>query len=224
MIEMRRVVRRRGRWKARRKHRSRPLAERKRLGALTYFAVLGQEQVMRVSKLRPATNRVILSQALLAFTLLPAMAAAQEFEDVKPSVGILSLKQQGSFFIGGNPHAVPAPYAGSPGNSMINQMYVQFQKPAESNNLPPIVFVHGCCLSSKTWETTPDGRMGWYEYFTRKGFDTYMADQVGRARSGFDALQYQTVRYDSEATEFEDDGTGAGCINGASPPGPNPAG
>jgi len=160
---------------------------------------------------------------------LPAIAAAQEFEDVQPSTGILSLKQQGSFFIGGNTHAVPDPYAGvgtgaRPGNSMINQMYVQFQKPARSNHLPPIVFVHGCCLSSKTWETTPDGRMGWYEYFTRKGFDTYMADQVGRARSGFDALQYQKLRYDRAASEFADDGTGVGCVNGASPPGPNPAG
>jgi hypothetical protein len=35
--------------------------------------------------------------------------------------------------------------------------------------------------------------MGWYEYFTRKGFKTYMGEQVGRGRSGFDALQYQTV-------------------------------
>src|SRR6202171_3156766 len=84
---------------------------------------------------------------------------------------------------------------------------------AERNDLPPIVFVHGCCLSSKTWETTPDGRMGWYEYFTRKGFDTYMADQVGRARSGFDALQYQKIRYDSTTPPFTADGNGAGCIN-----------
>jgi hypothetical protein len=166
---------------------------------------------------------------LAGLSLLPRVAAAQEFEDVKPSVGVLTLKQQGSFFIGGNTHEIPNPYAGvgagaRPGNSMINQMYVQFQKPANSNHLPPIVFVHGCCLSSKTWETTPDGRMGWYEYFTRKGFDTYMADQVGRARSGFDALQYQTVRYDADAPEFADDGNGAGCVNGASPPGPNPSG
>ncbi len=30
------------------------------------------------------------------------------------------------------------------------------------------MFVHGCCLSSKTWETIPDGRMGWSEYFVRR--------------------------------------------------------
>jgi hypothetical protein len=98
---------------------------------------------------------------------------------------------------------------------MINQMYVQYQLPGKTNNLPPIVFVHGCCLSSKTWETTPDGRMGWYEYFTRQGFDTYMADQVGRARSGFDALQYQKVRYDATVPEFgpSEGALGIGCIN-----------
>jgi hypothetical protein len=58
----------------------------------------------------------------------------------------------------------------------------------------PIVFVHGCCLSSKTWETTPDGRMGWYEYFTRRGFPTYLAEQSGRARSGFNATIYNDVK------------------------------
>jgi pimeloyl-ACP methyl ester carboxylesterase len=135
---------------------------------------------------------------LFALALMPTMAVAQEFSDIKTSKGSINLKSQGSFFIGGNTHQIDATYAGtSPGGSMINQMYVQYQIPAHANKLPPIVFVHGCCLSSKTWETTPDGRMGWFEYFTRKGYKTYMADQVGRARSGFDALQYQKVRFDA---------------------------
>ena len=55
--------------------------------------------------------------------------------------------------------------------------------------------MHGCCLSTKSWQTTPDGRMGWDEYFVRQGFDTYMIDQVSRARSGFDAREYNLVRY-----------------------------
>jgi hypothetical protein len=50
----------------------------------------------------------------------------------------------------------------------------------------PVVMVHGCCLSSKSWEETPDGRMGWNEYFVRRGYPTYLAEQVTRARSGFD--------------------------------------
>lgn len=142
-------------------------------------------------------KRVWLGAALLAVALPPAGAAAQEITDLKASQ-TLSLKQQGSFYVGGDTHFIEDAFtgtaAGRSGNSMRNQMYVQFQKPAKNNNQYPIVFVHGCCLSSKTWETTPDGRTGWYEYFTRKGFDTYMADQVGRARSGFDALQYNKVQ------------------------------
>ena len=131
--------------------------------------------------------------ALVALVVMPTIATAQQLKDVKPSAPLV-LKGEGSFFVGGNTHTVGPQYEAQPGESMINQMYVQFQKPASQRQQFPIVFVHGCCLSSKTWETTPDGRMGWYEYFTRKGFDTYMADQVGRARSGFDGLQYEKVR------------------------------
>ena len=79
---------------------------------------------------------------------------------------------------------------------MINQMHVQFMLPQAQNGKKhvPIGIVHGCCLSTKSWQTTPDGRMGWDEYFVRQGFDTYMIDQVGRARSGFDATTYNKVR------------------------------
>jgi len=38
--------------------------------------------------------------------------------------------------------------------------------------------MHGCWLSSKTWETTPDGRMGWNEYFVRKNRSVCLPDQV----------------------------------------------
>jgi hypothetical protein len=76
----------------------------------------------------------------------------------------------------------------------INQMYVQFQKPANPAQHVPVVMVHGCCLSSKTWETTPDGRMGWSEYFVRKNRSVYLADQVSRARSGFDASIIASVK------------------------------
>lgn len=37
--------------------------------------------------------------------------------------------------------------------------------------------------------------MGWDEYFVRQKFETYMIDQVGRARSGFDATSYAALRY-----------------------------
>ena len=126
------------------------------------------------------------------------VAAAQEFQDIKPSLP-LTLAGQGSFFIDGYTQPIagkyisPSAFAGDAGNSMTNQMYVQFEKPLLKNGKFPLMIVHGCCLSSKSWQTTPDGRMGWDEYFVRKGFDTYLTEQVSRGRSGFNALQYQKV-------------------------------
>ncbi|MBZ5574939.1 MAG: hypothetical protein LAP40_00100 [Acidobacteriia bacterium] len=113
----------------------------------------------------------------------------------------LVLASQGSFFVGGEtktsptlggPGAAGAPAA--PQDVTINQMYVQYQKPVNADRHVPVVMVHGCCLSSKTWETTPDGRMGWNEYFVRKGRSVYLADQSSRARSGFDATVINAVK------------------------------
>ncbi len=99
----------------------------------------------------------------------------------------LILDALGSFFVGGTSVAREAAEAGlyGGGSLTVDQMYVQFMIP-RSPSRPPIVMIHGSTLSGKTFETTPDGRMGWYEYFTRNGFPTYVVDQVGRARSGFD--------------------------------------
>ncbi len=149
-------------------------------------------------------NAAVASAAVLALVLMPSMVAAQEFSDLK-SNGNLHLKGYGSFFIQGNTHAIDSATASAggfgsfpiPGGlSMIDQMYVQYMLPQAQNGKKhyPIVFVHGCCLSSKSWQTTPDGRMGWDEYFVRQGFDTYLADQVSRARSGFDATKYNMVK------------------------------
>jgi hypothetical protein len=146
----------------------------------------------------PKKNIAFAGAALLALALMPTMAAAQEFQDLKPSLP-LTIAGQGSFFIDGftqyiaGKYISPSAFAADAGNSMTNQMYVQYEKPLLKNGKFPLVIVHGCCLSSKSWQTTPDGRMGWDEHFVRKGFDTYLTEQVSRARSGFNALQYQKV-------------------------------
>jgi pimeloyl-ACP methyl ester carboxylesterase len=109
----------------------------------------------------------------------------------------LVLASQGSYFVGGESKALPAapgPGFGGGGEVTVNQMYVQYQIPPDGDRHLPVVMVHGCCLSSKTWETTPDGRMGWNEYFVRKSRAVYLADQSSRARSGFDASVISAVR------------------------------
>jgi len=122
-------------------------------------------------------------------------AEDKRHETPKPLV----LASQGSFFVGGESKTVSLPGLGPgapvvPGEVTINQMYVQYQIPPTGPRHVPVVMVHGCCLSSKTWETTPDGRMGWNEYFVRKNRSVYLADQVSRARSGFDASKITAVK------------------------------
>jgi hypothetical protein len=142
--------------------------------------------------------------AILAAVLATsAGVSAQALIDLKPSSEPLVLANQGSFFVGGR--TIEAKNSGwdelrelfggafESGEVLVDQMYVQFQTPPDATRTP-IVFMHGCCLSSKTWETTPDGRMGWFEYFTRKGYPTYMAEQTGRARSGFNGTLFNQVR------------------------------
>lgn len=98
----------------------------------------------------------------------------------------LTLSAQGSFFVGGHDVAsetlstLPA-YAAA-GTVTVDQIYVRYQIPV-SPVRTPLVLIHGCCLTGKTWETTPDGRMGWDEYFVRHGFPTYVIDQSWRGRS-----------------------------------------
>src|SRR5439155_19258415 len=123
---------------------------------------------------------------LLVATATITLAQNKRRDDLKKP---LVLAGQGSFFVGGE----SKPLAQG-GEVTINQMYVQYQVPPDGDRHVPVVMVHGCCLSSKTWETTPDGRMGWSEYFVRKDRSVYLADQVSRARSGFDPTAFSDVR------------------------------
>jgi len=132
----------------------------------------------------------------LAFILATSALAQSSRVDLKKPLVVAS---QGSFFVGGEKKALPAPPQGGRGgfgggDVTVNQMYVQYQNPPNGGRHLPVVMVHGCCLSSKTWETTPDGRMGWDEYFVRRDRPVYLADQVSRARSGFDASTISAVK------------------------------
>ncbi len=99
----------------------------------------------------------------------------------------LELEKQGSFFVGGRDvHSDTlslSPNFPSSGTITVDQIYVHYQVPAHSERHYPLTLIHGCCLTGKTWETTPDGRMGWDEYFLRMGFPVYVVDQAWRGRS-----------------------------------------
>jgi pimeloyl-ACP methyl ester carboxylesterase len=150
--------------------------------------------VKNLSRLKSSARLSVLL-ATLTFLLLTAAAVA--------TADSLALKEQGSFFVGGRSiftDALTGSTTGflgtgiNTGNITVDQMYVQYQIPEGAEAHVPVVMVHGCCLSSKSYETTPDGRMGWNEYFLRKHRAVYLPDQVSRARSGFDLTIYNEIK------------------------------
>jgi pimeloyl-ACP methyl ester carboxylesterase len=122
---------------------------------------------------------------------------AQALKDLQIPGTPLVLKAQGSFFVGGEKAEetqVELGGLGPGGHIAVNQMYVRYMVPQGGDGNVPVVMVHGATLTGKSWETTPDGRMGWDEYFVRKGHPVYVPDQVGRGRSGFNQAIYNNAR------------------------------
>jgi predicted dienelactone hydrolase len=126
--------------------------------------------------------------------LRAAAAAPTPAEAASATEGPLVLAKQGSFFLGGREQPSTtlgrAKFSAPPGTITVDQVYVRYQTPPGAETRPNVVLIHGCCLTGKTWETTPDGRMGWDEYFVRRGFSTYIVDQAwrGRSASGLSAI------------------------------------
>lgn len=114
-----------------------------------------------------------------ALAILTVSVSAQE-------QGPLRIEKQGSFFVGGrdiHSDTLSSTTTRLPdGTITVDQIYVHYQIPVGAAG-HPITFIHGCCLTGKTWETTPDGRMGWDEYFVRRGHGVYVIDQAARGRS-----------------------------------------
>src|SRR5262249_1852745 len=153
------------------------------------------------------------AQSLIVFVLAPAHIIAEDTNRTKKFLTKpLIIEDQGSFFIGGVPKVtdyatVPGPnQSNTPNQITIGQMYVQFQIPArKAPNVPPVIMVHGSGHTGACLESTPDGREGWEPYFVRRGISTYVVDQAGRGRSGFD----ESVIHESEARLERGDGKGA---------------
>lgn len=111
----------------------------------------------------------------------------------------IQLAQMGSFHVGGRevlltgkpvkevlfaPGGVPAKVDPN-GVYQVEQMYVQYFIPNDPRGSMPLLLWHGGGLSGVTYETTPDGREGWLNYFVKKGWPTYNSDAVERGRSGW---------------------------------------
>jgi len=159
--------------------------------------------------MRTQRSSMLWRRAILAGVIVAAVLGtigdvmAQALEDVQTPDTPLVLKAQGSFFVGGEKAEQTRGELGNlgPGGHItVNQMYVRYMVPQDGDGNLPVVMVHGATLTGKSWETTPDGRMGWDEYFVRKGHPVYVPDQVWRGRSGFNQAAFNNVRAGSAPT------------------------
>ena len=175
----------------------------------------------------PCRSAVLVAVAFTTVLGTCASALAQTLKDVQTPDAPLVLKAQGSFFVGGDVVEQTQRELGDlgPGGHItVNQMYVRYMVPQGGDGNVPVVMVHGATLTGKSWETTPDGRMGWDEYFVRKGHPVYVPDQVGRGRSGFNQAVFNNVRAESAPANtlprwlrFSDEGVWPNFRIGAKP-------
>jgi hypothetical protein len=128
--------------------------------------------------------------ASVATALLAAPAFAQQ---------PIALRDMGSFHVGGRhidikgqpikevvftPGGVPAKIDPN-GTYQVEQMYAQYFLVQNRKGKLPLLLWHGGGLSGVTYETKPDGKPGWLNYFLRQGWDTYISDAMERGRSGW---------------------------------------
>jgi len=90
----------------------------------------------------------------------------------------IAIEQQGSFAVGGKA------LTDADGRTFHgDHAYVFYQRPVDARPLP-LVFWHGAGQSSRTWETTPDGREGFQTLFLKRRYSVYLVDQPRRGRAG----------------------------------------
>ncbi len=145
----------------------------------------------------PCRSTIIFGAALVGVFGTAVGGRGQALEYLQTPDTPLVLRAQGSFYVGGEKSdqtQVELGSLGPAGHITVNQMYVRYMVPQGGDGNVPVVMVHGATLTGKSWETTPDGRMGWDEYFVRKGHPVYVPDQVGRGRSGFNQAVLNDVR------------------------------
>ncbi|KAF8075977.1 Alpha/Beta hydrolase protein [Lyophyllum atratum] len=73
------------------------------------------------------------------------------------------------------------------GNSSIafGQIYVEHLTPEKITQPFPLLMIHGHAMTGTNFLNTPDGRLGWADYFLREGYELYIIDQPSRGRSAW---------------------------------------
>ena len=142
--------------------------------------------------------KTFLSLTLLAAGMLTTPAEAASKQTPAPLV----IQEQGSFAAGGTIIPAQKPYDPLHHQAAGQTLHgdhasVFYQKPVDARKYP-LVFLHGAGQSSRTWESTPDGREGFQNLFLRRGYSVYLVDKPRRGKAG-----RSTVSMNVEATPAE---------------------
>lgn len=100
----------------------------------------------------------------------------------------VTIVDQGSFAAGGTVIEAKSAYDPYHPKAQAQTLHgdhaiVSYQVPAQARTMP-LVFLHGAGQSSKTWDTTPDGRDGFKNIFLADGYPVYLVDQPRRGNAG----------------------------------------
>jgi pimeloyl-ACP methyl ester carboxylesterase len=145
----------------------------------------------------PVTGADLSVEEVMKFVVAAALAAS--VLTASAAQAQMNVKEIGSFHIGGQEAVLeglptreivftpgaPALKVDPNGEFETGQMYVQFIKLAAPKARYPLLMWHGGGLSGVTWETKPDGKPGWQQFFLAAGHDVYVSDAVERGRSGW---------------------------------------
>ncbi|KAF9076634.1 Alpha/Beta hydrolase protein [Rhodocollybia butyracea] len=93
-------------------------------------------------------------------------------------------------------------YVNTPGTNngskiAAGQIYVEHLVPADVTQSLPILMIHGHGMTGTNFLNTPDGRLGWADYFLSQGFEIYIVDQPSRGRSAWQ------MGVDGEQSDFD---------------------
>jgi pimeloyl-ACP methyl ester carboxylesterase len=135
---------------------------------------------------------------VLAALLVAACGGGASGPALDPS-GPIRLAAMGSFHVGGRDATIAglplrevqiapgAPLARVDPNGVfaVEHAYAQYFIPASVRAEVPLLLMHGGGMTGVAFETTPDGREGWLNFFLRRGWPVYNADAVERGRAGF---------------------------------------
>ncbi|KAG6831840.1 hypothetical protein H0H93_013672, partial [Arthromyces matolae] len=123
-------------------------------------------------------NRTIRAAHYTPITLIPLSLIMSSSPALESSVG--TLHRRDYFYIGYQCEEI---ILGDEGNSSLRttttgQMYVEHLVPMEVTRAYPLLMIHGQGMTGTNFLNTPDGRLGWADYFMSKGYETHKSSKM----------------------------------------------